>query len=266
MLVGYPRPSPVSIPSTIILHPFPPNKTISQPSENLPSYLLRSPLQLINNRLNMMRSINSTSPTSHPTRHPSSMPNRSRITLWRTPITRRRRRSCTPQIPQQRIHINLSRRLLLLLWLHSMVMRLGLRTSCCRRRRSCLGILLERGEQRLQGRVVELADHAGEVWGRGGGWLWWCDWSGGLRRVLIWVVGRRWCGFGGVRLVVVGGRVLLRRPGLGVMSARLGLFSQNELGGYGRVNTLVKFEADAAASGAHKDLDRDLALGLGGVV
>jgi hypothetical protein len=46
----------------------------------------------------------------------------------------------------------------------------------------------------------------------------------------------------------------------------LGLLAHDKFGGDRGVDVLVEFEADAAAAGAVEDLDRDLALCLGGVV
>ena len=177
--------------------------------------------------------------------------------------------SNAPKVAEQRIHVDLLRRssssalcggggvcvggrLLLMLLLLLLLLLLW---------------RLEGGEQGVQGRVVEAADHACQV---GGHCCWCCCCGMGLllllllllRVLLVWVAG------GGLMVVigvVVGGWIggLLR---LGVVGWGLGLLAHDELGGHWGVDVLVEFEADAAAAGADEELDGDLALCLGAVV
>lgn len=174
-------------------------------------------------------------------------------------VARRCDRLCgggVPEVAEESVHIDLGGlRGMRMRWRDALVAHAGMAMS------AGLG-LLEGGQQCLQRVVIELANHVCEVGrrGRGLGLRWR---SSGLG-VLVWVAGGRCLGL--IRLAVVGGWV--RRPGLGKMRCglKLGFLSQYEFGGHGGVDLLIELETDAAGSGSDEDLDRNLALRLGGIV
>lgn len=126
---------------------------------------------------------------------------------------------------------------------------------------------LQGGEQRVEGGVVEVADHAGEVGCAGAGLLLLgvllAGAGAGVLAVRVRVAGG-WLLLG--LLVAVVGRVLRLLRLLSKLRRRLRLLPNHELRGDRRVDVLVELEADAVAARADKQLDGDLALGLGGKV
>lgn len=231
----------------------------SQPSWASQRTLLRSPFQLINNRLDLLRSVRPAEArhagmsgrdggrgTGGATAHRRDISGRGAVGGH----TRDRgglRRSGAPQVVEQRVHVD--RRCLG----RTRRGRAGVGVAACLR-------VLEGRQESLQGRVVELPDYACQVRRRRGR-LGLRRWSRVLR-VRVRIAGGR-C-LSGIGLAVVGRRV--RRPGLGQVGSRLRLLSQHKLRRHGRVDALVEFEPDAAGSGPDEDLDGNLALRLGRIV